>query len=136
MNINDIQAIAQARAQMAVYQAININRSNISTIDDTPTEASRLTIDAGHAGMIEVKAVGFDGTEVIAGVRKYAFYELAGDLVLTQIGTGEIHTGLAADFYADVDAGQLVVMVEGIAATDINWNLDYNLLMVEKISAL
>ena len=139
MNENQIRNYAGAAARQAANSVDGFGRAIGFTTDATPLSIISILTQSNSVGIIWCSCVGSDVDQNSFTVIRQAIYKnIAG--VLT-IGTPEDSLTAASDFTTadltfDDDSENLLIVVTGEAATDINWKIKYTVTDIKNEVAL
>lgn len=112
--------------KLAEYESTRRYVGTVQTADDTPTTLLTIPVPSGAAVMIETNVIGKTATPDATSFRQTATFKNTAGTV-TQIGaTTSVHAHpdtalVSADVTYTPSGANILVQVEGVAATNINW---------------
>lgn len=122
-------AAAEVSRQLALFEVPGETQYTLATTDDTPTELIRYELTNNTGGIVRVMigAVEDDGGAAMSFILAASYLKLAGDVTVnTPTSMHSDAGGLVVTLSGS--SGDLLVEVEGIAGTDINWTAELKII--------
>lgn len=110
---------------------IHYPHTPITTTDDTPTLMATIEVPDNYGGLLKVSVVAVKDSDILTDAFYYitSFSKFGGDItVKTPLGIYEEDADLGSAVSITGSAGNILIEVTGVAATDIVWTCDTELL--------